>query len=506
MRPCWAYCLVLAAISASADPRCASCHQQVANDYSRSPKALSIGKPKPETQQQRYWFDPASGRRVGTQTQNGKLFHWIESRGKMALYEPSVSVGSGRHAKQYLVSLNDALFHSPIAWYDTRLVWDTAPGFHVDAELDFYRPATPECLQCHSGSTNIVPGTQNRYSAPPTTIGCDQCHGDPARHLESPVAANIVNPKKLPIAQRDSVCESCHLFGEARVPLPGKSLGDFRPGQLLEETLAVFVPRKQADDTMLITNRHAEQLAESRCYTQSKGAMWCGTCHNSHRAISEKERFPWYRAKCMSCHQGEPIETHRSRQGDDCVQCHMRRTRGWDGGHTAQTDHWIRTTKSEERFLDRGELLRPWRAGDPASAKRNLALAYMQSVQRSGSLKRMREGVAALNEVLRLAKPDGELATMAGLLFLQQKSVNNAVALLQIASDEQPENSVRRYNLAAALAAAGKKEEAIAQAREALRIEPLLERPYILLAELDPTRAQYWKDEYRKLTPKRFVP
>jgi len=39
----------------------------------------------------------------------------------------------------------------------------------------------------------------------------------------------MVNPAKLDAARRDSICEQCHLAGEARVEKPGKQLAVFRP-------------------------------------------------------------------------------------------------------------------------------------------------------------------------------------------------------------------------------------------------------------------------------------
>jgi hypothetical protein len=39
-------------------------------------------------------------------------------------------------------------------------------------------------------------------------------------HMAKPSAANIVNPARLPVRARDSVCEQCHLGGERVSPTP----------------------------------------------------------------------------------------------------------------------------------------------------------------------------------------------------------------------------------------------------------------------------------------------
>ena len=59
-----------------------------------------------------------------------------------------------------------------------------------------------------------------------------------------------------------------------------------------------------------------------------------------------------------------------------------------------------------------------------------------------------------------------------------------------------------RSQLAAALANAGKTEEAKREAMQAVNIEPLFEQAYSLLAQIEPARAGYWKDQYRKAVPK----
>jgi hypothetical protein len=71
-------------------------------------------------------------------------------------------------------------------------------------------------------------------------ISCERCHGPVERRLADPPAGTIINPAKLEPAARDSVCEHCHLFGAARVPNPGKRLGDFIPGQRLEDTFTIY--------------------------------------------------------------------------------------------------------------------------------------------------------------------------------------------------------------------------------------------------------------------------
>jgi hypothetical protein len=65
---------------------------------------------------------------------------------------------------------------------------------------------------------------------------------------------------------------------------------------------------------------------------------------------------------------------------------------------------------------------------------------------------------------------------------------------------------MRRVYYAAALANAGQMEAAKGQAEEAIRLDPLLEETYSLLGQMEPKRADYWREQYRKLLPLRLLP
>lgn len=500
---------LLAAATLWADPRCVNCHQSIVDSYTRTGKARSIAAPRAEAQSQRQWFHDFSGRRMGVVWHQGKMTHFMENKGTVEAYDIGWAIGSGKEAKSYIVKIGDSLFQSPLAWYANRLIWDMAPGYVIDSNPTFYRPVRSDCLHCHANRTTPIRGTQNRYADDAlagAAITCDRCHGDATAHLSKPAKTNIVNPAKLTIAARDAVCDTCHLPGEARVLNPGKQFTDYQPGLAMEDVFTIYVARKNADDTILRVQSQTEELAASRCAIASQGKLWCGSCHDSHREPAEKDKAAWYRDKCQQCHAGEPAETHRRKAGDDCIRCHMPRQRPYDGSHASRTDHWIRTKKSEEKFLDRGELLRAWREPPKGLRTRNLALAYLNNAEQSRSLKRLREGLTELNEAVKQGHTDGAVALAAGLQYMRQKKPELALPWLRRAVEDQPGDTMRRLQLAAALANAGDIAEAKAQVMEAIRLEPLLEQAYNLLAQIEPARASYWKDQYRKAAPKRILP
>src|SRR6185436_12404424 len=107
--------------------------------------------------------------------------------------------------------------------------WDMSRGYDTDSYGGLTREVTEERLFC-------LPGRANTGD---TSIGCERCHGPGERHVKRPSGA-IVNPAKLSTDLRDGVCEQCHLFGAARVTQPRRSPADYRPGQPLSETVAIY--------------------------------------------------------------------------------------------------------------------------------------------------------------------------------------------------------------------------------------------------------------------------
>src|SRR5205085_11594776 len=76
---------------------------------------------------------------------------------------------------------------------------------------------------------------------------------------------------------------NCHQGGDARVLQPGKSYLDFRPGQWLIETVAIFKippqPGEQKDSDLL---EHDSAMKISHCFRESRAKLSCLTCHDPH--------------------------------------------------------------------------------------------------------------------------------------------------------------------------------------------------------------------------------
>lgn len=469
-----------------ADARCLPCHARQVRSYAETGMGRSISKPSTEKEEKFGQYKVSR--------ESGKLVHSLTRDGRTTSYPVAWAVGSGNQGKSYLIAIKDALFQSPISWYTARAAWDLSPGYQQDAHPDFFRPVTSECLFCHSGNVKPRDGTLNRYRDPPfepAAIDCDRCHGDPTAHLKDPQKRSIVNPFRLEQERRDAVCEQCHLSGEARIPNPGKEFMDFQPGTRMEDVFSVYVK----DGASFKVVSHSEQMARSRCFLESGRAMWCGTCHDPHQDPANK--VTWYRDKCLGCHS----DPHKDKNGADCAGCHMPATHAYDGGHTAFHDHWIRV-KRDSGSQETGSALRPWREPDGKFRNRNLGLAYIGAGSKTGDTRQISKGFQQLGS----DASDGAVETARGWVLLRTGHPQEAVRAFRRAVDEQPNDSTRRLNLAAALLAAGELAEAKRNAEHAIALEPLLEDAYVLLAEIEPTRARHWKQRYLELVPQRRLP
>ena len=310
--------------------------------------------------------------------------------GTTVTYPIAYAIGSGSHAFGYLMQVGNHLFQAPISYYAHRKIWDMAPGYESDPAPDFFRPVTPGCLECHAGHVHSLVGTLNQYSsieASDEAISCDRCHGDPSAHLQRPGRDTIVNPQKLPVRARDSVCEQCHLKGEVRILNPGRQFSDFHAGQNLEDVFSVYVRDNSGEppNASIKVISHAEQLALSTCARSSGGKLWCGTCHNPHEQPADPVKY--FRARCLSCHGDAILRTH-AKPTDNCIACHMPKRPAKDGSHTVFTDHRIARfpSRGDQRPSDDiGIKLRAWHEPTGVLAIRNLGLANMAIGERERS-------------------------------------------------------------------------------------------------------------------------
>src|ERR1700733_52426 len=451
--------------------RCQFCHASEVEGYTRSAMAHSLRRAGQEPD--------------GTvNTPEGKIEmhsspagYWqrLQSGEDVINYRIDYVIGSGNHASGYLLDLEGHLFQSPVAYYKSRRAYDLAPGYEGLPNPDFTRPVAEACLFCHSGTALHISGTSNGYRSPvfsAESITCERCHGSAEKHLSDPRAGTIINPAKLQPAARDSICEQCHLLGVGRVLNPGKKFSDFRPGQPLEDifTTYVNVSPPDADAGKFKVISHVEQLARSTCARESKGKLWCGTCHDPHDKPLEPIQF--YRSKCLSCHMASFSPSHPGKDSN-CIRCHMPRPNAKDGGHTAFTDHRIQRRPEPQPDLPEEADIAAWREPAPDLQKRNLAIAYVNAAMERHSPQLLTRGYHMLTEVQTQFSTDSELFTSIGSALLFAKQTSEAELAFERALQLNPDSVTGETNTASAYLQGGDIEKAVAHLERAVTIDPL---------------------------------
>jgi len=326
---------------------------------------------------------------------------------------------------------------------------------------------------------------------------------------------SMLNPAKLAVAERDSICDQCHLAGEIRVAKPGKDDQAFRPGDRLADLMTVFV--RSGPVSPLTVTSHAENLAQSACKRASGEKLWCGTCHDPHSVPGANEKAAYYRAKCLTCHPTSDCraaQSSRLANGDNCTACHMPRNPPSDIDHVVFTDHSIRRRAGPPSgsLPADADLVR---FGGGTASKRDLGLAYAMVGLRERNpayLERafhlLQETVAGggrdaltlayLAEFYRDRKDDAHafplyeetwrkdptqaaVAAALGAYQMQRGNVDEAIGFWNQALAINPALVLVRANLAAALLRRGRTEQAQATLRQALEFQPSFEEARELL-------------------------
>jgi hypothetical protein len=374
-----------------------------------------------------------------------------------------------------------------VTWFRTS-GWDVSPGYAAAPTIDFDRPITATCLFCHAGDVPFADSDGRKPAALALNpIGCERCHGPAERHVRHPTAGNIVNPRKLQPRARDSICEQCHLEGDNRILNPGKRWSDFLPGDELEKTMVAYVLEEQGQEPKAVGQ--VEQLAESRCATQSRGKLWCGTCHNPHGA--QTDRNAAVLAVCRSCHSTLSEPAHPRGQVE-CVSCHMPR-RASEYAHVAVTDHRIvrQAAKMPQSRLRGTQSLKAWIEPPLSLRRRDLALANL----RAGVKLHMPELVRSGLKLMTDQEADSDLLAAAC-------EATHDVALCRRSARADPRSAERAMALGSALAATGELDGAETELIRAIDLDPSLKHAYL---ELWTVYDRQHKSDRMKATAERFL-
>jgi predicted CXXCH cytochrome family protein len=459
---------------------CATCHAKQSARF----LATAMGKSlvPPQTLPSAKITHEHSHSVITIESQKGRMVHSISENGFMARYPVQYQVGGGLMGSSFLVQIGDYLFESPASWFNSY-GWDISPGYAAAPLIDFDRTIGDTCLFCHAGAARFADADGRRLQGPLGSITCERCHGMSREHARHPSAKNIVNPAKLAGAERDSICEQCHLEAAGRILNPGKSWDDFHPGEPAERTFATYV-LTGSDNKEVIAVSQTEELAESACARRSGGKLWCGTCHDPHGAA--KDRQSEVRAICASCHAKLSPAAHPAEQ-PECTSCHMPRSATTNVTHAALTDHRIlrRPSDAANSQARTSPKLSAWREPPQEFRDRDLGLGEILAAVSKNQPVLEKEGsrlLKALPQEQRAA--DFDVLTALEGLSLQERNLPTALELGHRTIELRPQSARAAMNLGIVLQGSGDTAEAERQLRRAIELDASLKPAYQRLAIL----------------------
>ena len=351
--------------------KCVECHKDQHSSFLRTLHSKAAQVTDPTKEPKPGAFDHTlSGNRYEVKVIGDQMFHRELLKGSddktvaTTEHEMVMTLGSGTHAKSYLLREGDFYVQSPITYFEDDHKWSMSPGYDEPTTRSFRRTLTARCVFCHVGSIDQVNNNPYKFEILEAKIGCERCHGPGElhvqRHLKNPNWSDdpklvgtddtIVNPDSLPRELSESICQQCHCQGVQNVDVTGKDEWDYRPGLNLADFRADFQFRTEGDDAMRLVG-HVEQLHQSKCYTETE-TLTCVTCHDPHDPPTADNLVQYNRDKCFQCHQndacGKPLAERKTTNSNDCAMCHMPR-RDTNVSHFALHNHRIAVHKEKPK-------------------------------------------------------------------------------------------------------------------------------------------------------------
>ncbi|HEY1802943.1 MAG TPA: hypothetical protein VGG45_00540 [Terracidiphilus sp.] len=499
---------------------CASCHQGISRSFTGSSMGHSLIPVAPEllkilalnSPDTTSFFDPKSNHHFEVRADNGKLIETEYETGAngqeifRSTHQMGWIIGTGENGFGALLRRGDFLFQAPLSYYTRAARWGLSPGYQNEDDA-FNRIIQPGCIYCHSGRPQPVAGHDGRYEDPAftqTSIGCENCHGPGAAHVKAmrsgQYAKNgadrtIVNPSRLTGQLSDDICMSCHQAGDLRVLQSGKNYQDFRPGEPLERTVAIFqIPPTRENPPNEDHVEHYYSMSLSRCFLATRNLpaekqLRCTSCHDPHVEPTRAEAPAYFKSRCLACHtEASCTAPHATRQAttpsDNCIGCHMPPRDIRVISHSSATNHRIVRTADEpfpnETFNqttaampDLVELNPAGKRG--AEAQVPPAVIRLQAyslLKAEGKAQFVQPWLKTLDESEKSNPENAFVQASLGHRDLDKHDYDGSISHLQHSLQLDSLNPWVYVDLSAAEDESGKHAEAIVSARKAVALEP----------------------------------
>lgn len=320
---------------------CAGCHKVLAASQIHTNMARTWRGVAPDPQVPAGFFQthaegPAPEIKYQLKRTGKTLEYQVQMPGEPAIQFPvETMVGGDRHGLSFLFRVptldglalpRARLLEARYFHYAKQNRLAFSLGFPEDKptsyETAFGRVLTPylekRCLGCHGEPRTRGPHVE-------AGVTCENCHGPGRPHLAAlgshAKEPGILNPGKLPVAERFQTCSQCHA---------GSSV--------IEDPMP--------DDTLI--SDQVTALKNSECWRQSGGEITCTNCHNPHQDAPRAVLVARAERTCLRCHSSR-VPKHAGlcpvNRATGCAGCHMiNETRG----AFVIAEHWIRVNPDQK--------------------------------------------------------------------------------------------------------------------------------------------------------------
>ena len=187
------------------------------------------------------------------------------------------------------------------------------------------------CANCHANALMVWTGKHGTRAdaRAPISVGCAMCHGDPTEHLKSPGNAMPKRFSKMPSAEKNEVCSTCHQ-GRARIHWAGSTheRRDVACSSCHKVHVAHDPVRDKLTQSDVCFSCHKEQRVQINRPSRHpirEGMVACSDCHNPHGSVGPAMMVrDNVNDTCYTCHmekRGPFVRTHQPVQ-ENCALCH----------------------------------------------------------------------------------------------------------------------------------------------------------------------------------------